>query len=100
MITKEATVAVPAPAPAAPEPPRTARKRRAWDEAPRWQIYLPLGTFDECRAQFAHEFGIVPGSSGEVCVKGGAFVGHVKALRAEALRRGLRMDRNRDMTAS
>ncbi|MFZ4131349.1 carbohydrate ABC transporter permease [Streptomyces cellulosae] len=45
MITKEATKAAPAPAPAVPEPPRPARRRRAWDEAPRWQIYLPLGVY-------------------------------------------------------
>ncbi|MEV5332062.1 carbohydrate ABC transporter permease [Streptomyces werraensis] len=45
MITKEATAAAPAPAPAAPEPPRPTTRRRAWDEAPRWQIYLPLGIY-------------------------------------------------------
>ncbi|MDT6986898.1 carbohydrate ABC transporter permease [Streptomyces lusitanus] len=45
MITKEATAAAPAPAPAVPEPPRPAKRRRAWDEAPRWQIYLPLGIY-------------------------------------------------------
>ncbi|MGV9872788.1 carbohydrate ABC transporter permease [Streptomyces cellulosae] len=45
MITKQATKAAPAPAPAVPEPPRPARRRRAWDEAPRWQIYLPLGIY-------------------------------------------------------
>ncbi|RMI87197.1 transporter [Streptomyces sp. ZS0098] len=45
MITKEATVAAPAPAPAVPEPPRPTTRRRAWDEAPRWQIYLPLGIY-------------------------------------------------------
>ncbi|MBT3150659.1 carbohydrate ABC transporter permease [Streptomyces sp. CHD11] len=45
MITKEATVAAPAPARTAPEPPRPAPRRRAWDEAPRWQIYLPLGIY-------------------------------------------------------
>ncbi|MFE7983773.1 carbohydrate ABC transporter permease [Streptomyces cellulosae] len=45
MITKEATTAAPAPAPAVPEPPLPARRRRAWDEAPRWQIYLPLGIY-------------------------------------------------------
>ena len=45
MITKEATKAAPAPAPAVPEPPLPARRRRAWDEAPRWQIYLPLGIY-------------------------------------------------------
>ena len=45
MITKEATVAAPAPARTTPEPPRPNKKRRAWDEAPRWQIYLPLGIY-------------------------------------------------------
>ncbi|MEZ0157789.1 carbohydrate ABC transporter permease [Streptomyces griseorubens] len=45
MITKEATAAAPAPAPAGPEPPRPTTRRRAWDEAPRWQIYLPLGIY-------------------------------------------------------
>ncbi|MFE7963231.1 carbohydrate ABC transporter permease [Streptomyces cellulosae] len=45
MITKEATKAAPAPAPAVPEPPLPSRRRRAWDEAPRWQIYLPLGIY-------------------------------------------------------
>ncbi|GAA4145052.1 carbohydrate ABC transporter permease [Actinospica acidiphila] len=45
MITKEATAAAPAPAPAVPEPPRPTTRRRAWDEAPRWQIYLPLGIY-------------------------------------------------------
>ncbi|MFD8253420.1 carbohydrate ABC transporter permease [Streptomyces werraensis] len=45
MITKEATAAAPAPAPAAPAPPRPTTRRRAWDEAPRWQIYLPLGIY-------------------------------------------------------
>ncbi|MEV3890027.1 carbohydrate ABC transporter permease [Streptomyces griseoincarnatus] len=45
MITKEATAAAPAPAPAAPEPPRPTTRRRSWDEAPRWQIYLPLGIY-------------------------------------------------------
>ncbi|CAL9583153.1 carbohydrate ABC transporter permease [Streptomyces althioticus] len=45
MITKEATEAAPAPAPAVPEPPRPTTRRRAWDEAPRWQIYLPLGIY-------------------------------------------------------
>ncbi|MFE1262577.1 carbohydrate ABC transporter permease [Streptomyces albogriseolus] len=45
MITKEATAAAPAPAPAVPEPPRPVKRRRAWDEAPRWQIYLPLGIY-------------------------------------------------------
>lgn len=45
MITKEAAVAAPAPARTAPAPPRPDKKRRAWDEAPRWQIYLPLGIY-------------------------------------------------------
>ncbi|MGQ5227002.1 carbohydrate ABC transporter permease [Streptomyces sp. MN3] len=45
MITKEATAAAPAPARAVPEPPRPTTRRRAWDEAPRWQIYLPLGIY-------------------------------------------------------
>ncbi len=46
MSTKVAAKAAPAPAPAAPEPPRPVRtSRRAWDEAPRWQIYLPLGIY-------------------------------------------------------
>ncbi|MFG2869357.1 carbohydrate ABC transporter permease [Streptomyces sp. NPDC048338] len=31
------------PAPARPTAPR--RRRRAWDEVPRWQIYLPLGVY-------------------------------------------------------
>ncbi|MFI8766674.1 carbohydrate ABC transporter permease [Streptomyces sp. NPDC053792] len=51
-MTAESTLsAVPAaPASQAPPPGRTpptaARaKRRAWDEAPRWQIYLPLGIY-------------------------------------------------------
>ncbi|GDY73149.1 hypothetical protein SAV31267_026340 [Streptomyces avermitilis] len=43
MITKDAEISapvVPAPEPAAPQQwPR--KTRRAWDEAPRWQIYLP-----------------------------------------------------------
>lgn len=45
MITKEAAVAAPAPARAAPAPPRRTKKRPAWDEVPRWQIYLPLGIY-------------------------------------------------------
>lgn len=46
MITKEAASAAPALARTTPEPPRsTQRRRRAWDEAPRWQIYLPLGVY-------------------------------------------------------
>ncbi|MEW2636260.1 carbohydrate ABC transporter permease [Streptomyces sp. NPDC048389] len=39
----------PAPAPpaaaAAPPPAPRRRHRRAWDEVPRWQIYLPLGVY-------------------------------------------------------
>ena len=43
MITKEATEVAPAPEPLLPAPEqRPRRNRRAWDEAPRWQIYLPL----------------------------------------------------------
>ncbi|WP_406352843.1 carbohydrate ABC transporter permease [Streptomyces sp. NBC_01635] len=47
MITKEASPAAPAPARSAAEPPsRPARKKhRAWDEVPRWHIYLPLGIY-------------------------------------------------------
>ncbi|KOT98147.1 transporter [Streptomyces sp. NRRL F-4707] len=45
VITKEAPAAAPAPAPAAPAPPRPGKKRPAWDEVPRWQIYLPLGIY-------------------------------------------------------
>ncbi|MER5602420.1 carbohydrate ABC transporter permease [Streptomyces sp. NPDC002265] len=47
MITEEATAAAPAPAPERPAPraPRPAQRRRAWDEAPRWQIYLPLSVY-------------------------------------------------------
>ncbi|MET9382371.1 carbohydrate ABC transporter permease [Streptomyces sp. NPDC002928] len=45
MITKEATVVAPAPERAAPEAPGPAKRRRAWDEAPRWQIYLPLSIY-------------------------------------------------------
>jgi multiple sugar transport system permease protein len=45
VITKEATAVAPAPERAAPQPPRPARKQRAWDEVPRWQIYLPLGIY-------------------------------------------------------
>ncbi|MCC9685419.1 carbohydrate ABC transporter permease [Streptomyces sp. MNU103] len=44
MITKEATEAA-RPRAAVPEPPRPTTRRRAWDEAPRWQIYLPLGIY-------------------------------------------------------
>ncbi|MFE9683825.1 carbohydrate ABC transporter permease [Streptomyces sp. NPDC006285] len=47
MITKDIDTIAPAtPAPAADEPPqRPGKGRRAWDEAPRWQIYLPLGVY-------------------------------------------------------
>ncbi|MFF3486042.1 carbohydrate ABC transporter permease [Streptomyces sp. NPDC002701] len=47
MITKDiGTIAPATPAPAADEPPqRPGKGRRAWDEAPRWQIYLPLGVY-------------------------------------------------------
>ncbi|MDQ0580219.1 carbohydrate ABC transporter permease [Streptomyces rishiriensis] len=46
MITKEATevTPVPVPVPGAPDR-RPSRQKRAWDEAPRWQIYLPLGIY-------------------------------------------------------
>jgi multiple sugar transport system permease protein len=46
VITKEAPEVVPAPVrePAAPDR-RPARPKRAWDEAPRWQIYVPLGIY-------------------------------------------------------
>ncbi|WP_413756631.1 carbohydrate ABC transporter permease [Streptomyces sp. MMBL 11-3] len=47
MITKDIDTVAPAvPAPVADEPPQRPRKgRRAWDEAPRRQIYLPLGVY-------------------------------------------------------
>ncbi|MPY57079.1 carbohydrate ABC transporter permease [Streptomyces spongiae] len=48
MITKDAEIsdAPVAPAPEAEEPPRRPGKaRRAWDEVPRWQIYLPLSIY-------------------------------------------------------
>ncbi|MFJ3668662.1 carbohydrate ABC transporter permease [Streptomyces sp. NPDC090106] len=45
MSIKEAAPAVPA-ARRPSQPPRPVRTRnRAWDEAPRWQIYLPLGVY-------------------------------------------------------
>ena len=46
MITKEATEVTPAPVrvPTAADR-RPSRQKRAWDEAPRWQIYLPLGIY-------------------------------------------------------
>ncbi|KUN87499.1 carbohydrate ABC transporter permease [Streptomyces griseoruber] len=46
MITKEATEVAPAPAPVTPaadQRPRTSH--RAWDEVPRWQIYVPLSIY-------------------------------------------------------
>jgi multiple sugar transport system permease protein len=45
VITKEAPAPAPAPVRAGQEPPRPAKKRPAWDEVPRWQIYLPLGIY-------------------------------------------------------
>ncbi|MBO7937373.1 carbohydrate ABC transporter permease [Streptomyces antibioticus] len=46
MITEEATRAVPVPAPPHPADDRPRRRRsRAWDEAPRWQIYVPLSLY-------------------------------------------------------
>lgn len=45
MSVKEATQVAPAPVPAAPEPPRARKKHRAYDEVPRWQIYLPLSIY-------------------------------------------------------
>ena len=46
MITKEATEVAPAPAPVTPAAEqRPRRKQRAWDEAPRWQIYVPLSIY-------------------------------------------------------
>ncbi|MEU1182731.1 carbohydrate ABC transporter permease [Streptomyces sp. NPDC005820] len=46
MITKEATEVAPAPAPVTPAADqRPRRKHRAWDEAPRWQIYVPLSIY-------------------------------------------------------
>ncbi|WP_374119096.1 carbohydrate ABC transporter permease [Streptomyces odontomachi] len=50
MITKEAAAGAPASVAHAPGPDadrsRPARaRRRAWDEVPRWQIYLPLGIY-------------------------------------------------------
>jgi multiple sugar transport system permease protein len=44
--TGESRTALPAGAPAIPPTPRgRRRRRRAFDEAPRWQIYLPLGLY-------------------------------------------------------
>ncbi|MGW6012385.1 carbohydrate ABC transporter permease [Streptomyces sp. NPDC055210] len=48
MITKDIDTITPAEqsVPVADEPPQRLHKgRRAWDEAPRWQIYLPLGIY-------------------------------------------------------
>ncbi|WP_155054940.1 carbohydrate ABC transporter permease [Streptomyces blattellae] len=42
---KEVGAVAPAARRPAPEPQRPAKKGRAWDEAPRWQIYLPLGIY-------------------------------------------------------
>ncbi|MDO0932117.1 carbohydrate ABC transporter permease [Streptomyces sp. DG2A-72] len=42
---KEATAVAPAARRPVPEPQRPAKKRRTWDEAPRWQIYTPLGIY-------------------------------------------------------
>ncbi|MER5515043.1 carbohydrate ABC transporter permease [Streptomyces sp. NPDC002763] len=39
------TEIAPETAPAVSAPARPGKKRRAWDEAPRWQIYLPLGIY-------------------------------------------------------
>jgi multiple sugar transport system permease protein len=39
------TEIAPAPERVVSEPARPRRKRRAWDEAPRWQIYLPLSVY-------------------------------------------------------
>lgn len=43
--TKEAAVVLPAPRRATPQPQRPPKRQRAWDEAPRWQIYLPLSIY-------------------------------------------------------
>ncbi|MFG2950270.1 carbohydrate ABC transporter permease [Streptomyces adustus] len=45
MITKEAVAVAPAAERPAPRDPRPVKRRRAWDEAPRWQIYLPLSVY-------------------------------------------------------
>jgi multiple sugar transport system permease protein len=39
------TEVAPAPERVAPRPARPHGRRRAWDEAPRWQIYLPLSVY-------------------------------------------------------
>ena len=44
--TPAADTAAQAAVPPAPVPPTASRgRRRAWDEVPRWQIYLPLGVY-------------------------------------------------------
>ncbi|MFI8288244.1 carbohydrate ABC transporter permease [Streptomyces sp. NPDC085614] len=44
--TPASEAAAPAAVPPAPAPPAVRRgRRRAWDEVPRWQIYLPLGVY-------------------------------------------------------
>ncbi|MFI6339955.1 carbohydrate ABC transporter permease [Streptomyces sp. NPDC050535] len=45
MITKEAVEVAPVATPLTAEPQRPRKHRRAWDEVPRWQIYLPLGIY-------------------------------------------------------
>ncbi|UYQ66767.1 carbohydrate ABC transporter permease [Streptomyces peucetius] len=46
MTTAATCTRSPAPEAAAPAPPPApGRRRRAWDEVPRWQIYLPLGVY-------------------------------------------------------
>ncbi|MET7682910.1 carbohydrate ABC transporter permease [Streptomyces sp. NPDC005423] len=45
MITEEAVQTAPAPTRPAPRPPRPRTARRAWDEAPRWQLYVPLALY-------------------------------------------------------
>jgi multiple sugar transport system permease protein len=46
VITKEAPEVAPAPAPVTPTADRRPhRKHRAWDEVPRWQIYVPLSVY-------------------------------------------------------
>ena len=39
------TEIAPAPGPVTSEPARPGKTRRAWDEVPRWQIYLPLSIY-------------------------------------------------------
>ncbi|MER5479523.1 carbohydrate ABC transporter permease [Streptomyces sp. NPDC002734] len=43
--TGDRRTAPPAGTPAIPHTPRRTRRHRAFDEAPRWQIYLPLGLY-------------------------------------------------------